>query len=314
MNKIIERASRLPVGVIGTAVGAVTLGNVYAGMLGLTYPKHIFSVLGMVVFILAAIKLSVHRKVFVEEFKTKTVLGSLYGTFSMLSMLLGAYLLGYNEVLGKTLWYFGVFFHAILIIVFTYTKMIRNFNINGFAPSWFVTYNGIMVSIVIGGKIDAPLIKEIVLIYGFIAYFCILPFMIRRLVKYPLPDQIVHTKTILLAPVSLCLVSYLAVVKNPNLYIVTLLYAILFIKIIAILLDFPKFFSFKFGPGFAALTFPMAIAVVASLKVSIFLGKAGYANLGLIVRNITGLQIFITSFVILFVYYNFLKLVKTTKK
>ena len=146
MFNITERVERMPVGVVATALGAATLGNVY-GKLGFTYVRHILMIMG--IFILGAIKLTLHRATFLKEYDN-TILASLYGTFSMLAMVLGSYIWPLQNTAGKALWMFGVTFHAILICIFTYKNVVKNFNLDKFAPSWFVTYNGIMVSVVIG--------------------------------------------------------------------------------------------------------------------------------------------------------------------
>lgn len=309
-KKNIERLERLPVGVIATTVGAATLGNVYA-IMNFTHLRNIFMIIGTVVFLMASIKIFKFRETFLGEYRN-TIPASLYGTYSMLAMILGAFFFDYSPFLGKNLWLFGVFLHAFLIIIFTYKNVIKNFNIDTFVPSWFVTYNGIMVSVVVGGKMEEPLILKAVLIYGMFAFFLIIPFMLRRLIVKPLPDPIYHTKAILLAPSSLCLVSYLNVIPEPNLLISGLLYGIVFITLISNLISIPKFFSFNFHPGFAGTTFPMAIGTVASFRMSVYLGTMNLNEYSNIVRNIGGIQIYITTAIIAFVFYNFLKKIKPT--
>ncbi|MGL4787369.1 MAG: TDT family transporter, partial [Cetobacterium sp.] len=232
----------------------------------------------------------------------------------MLAMIIGAFLLPYSPFLGKNLWLFGVFFHAFAICIFTYRNVIKNFNIDTFVPSWFVTYNGIMVSIVVGGAMDEPVISKWVLVYGVLVFFTIIPFMIRRLIIKPLPDMVYHTKAILLAPSSLCAIGYLNVVKEPNMYIVFFLYGIVFVTLISILLSIPKFFSFNFHPGFAGTTFPMAVGTVASFRMSAYLTSINLPEYSNIVRNIAGIQLYVTTGIIVFVFYNFLKKVKPTAK
>ena len=308
MSKIIEK---FPVGAIATTVGAATLSNVYF-LLGFNYVRDIFMVVGIIVFIMATLKLIVFRNTFVEEYKN-TVPASLYGTYSMLSMIIGAYVFNFSPVIGKSLWLFGVFFHAGLIIVFTFKNVIRNFNLEGFVPSWFVTYNGIMVSIVVGGEMNEPEISKLVLFYGVIIFFLIIPFMVRRLLVKPLPDMVYHTKAILLAPSSLCVIGYLNVMKNPNLNAVYMLYAIVIITLISIVMSIPKFFSFSFHPGFAGTTFPMAIGTVATFKMSSYLASLGMIESSNILRNIGGIQIYITTSIVAYVFVNFIKHLKNIK-
>ncbi|MGL4946105.1 MAG: TDT family transporter [Cetobacterium sp.] len=310
IKKNLERLQRFPVGAIATTVGACTLGNVYA-LMNFTYLRNIFMIVGIVVFILATIKIFKHREVFLSEY-SNTIPASLYGTYSMLAMILGAFIFTYSPSLGKNLWLFGVFFHAFLICIFTYRNVIKNFKMDMFVPSWFVTYNGIMVSIVVGGKMDEPEISKAVFIYGLIAFFSIIPFMIRRLIIKPLPDMIYHTKTILLAPSSLCLVGYLNVIKEPNLLYAAFLYCIVLVTIISILLSIPKFFSFDFHPGFAGMTFPMAIGTVATFRMSAYLASINLTGYSDAVRNLGGIQVYLTTAVVAFVFYNFLKKIKSS--
>lgn len=312
IKNTIDRLERFPVGVIATTVGACTLANAFL-LLNFTYIRNIFMIIGIIVFILATIKILRHREAFLAEY-SNTIPASLYGTYSMLAMIIGAFLFPYNPFLGKNLWLFGVFFHTFAICIFTYRNVVKNFKIDTFVPSWFVTYNGIMVSIVVGGSMNEPILFKWILIYGLIIFFTIIPFMIIRLIKKPLPDMTYHTKAILLAPSSLCCVSYLNVVKQPNIYVAFFLYGIVFVTLISILLSIPKFFSFNFHPGFAGTTFPMAIGTVASFRMSAYLtsiNMLGYAN---IVRNIAGIQIFVTTGIIIFVFYNFLRKIKPSAK
>lgn len=310
IKETIDRLERFPVGAIATTVGAATLANAFL-LLNFTYLRNIFMIIGIVVFILATIKIFRHKEAFLAEY-SNTIPASLYGTYSMLAMIIGAFLFPYSAFLGKNLWLFGVFFHAFAICIFTYRNVIKNFKIDTFVPSWFVTYNGIMVSIVVGGAMNEPTISKYVLIYGISVFFIIIPFMIRRLIIKPLPDMVYHTKAILLAPSSLCTVGYLNVVKEPNLYFAFFLYAIVFVTLVSILLSIPKFFSFDFHPGFAGTTFPMAIGTVASFRFSAYLASINLLEYSNIIRNIAGIQLYVTTGIIIFVFYNFLKKIKPT--
>ncbi|MEG1364855.1 MAG: TDT family transporter [Cetobacterium sp.] len=305
IGNIIERCENLPVGVIATALGAVTLSTPYH-LIGFPLVRHIFSLIGIVVLILATIKITLHHKTFVKEYGN-VVPASLYGAYTMLMMSMGAYAFTYFPHLGKALWLVGIGLHAILIVVFTYRNVIKNFNINSFVPSWFVTYNGIMVSTVVGGAMNEPQLSKIILYYGIAVFFIIIPFMIRRLIMVPVPELVIHTKTVLIAPIGLCLISYLNVIKDPNKYVVFGFYGMMFLALVYVLLHIPKFFSYDFHPGFAGTTFPMAVGVVGSFKMSEYLAKIGDINLSLIVKDISGLQMYITTVIIGFVFYNFLK-------
>ena len=193
-------------------------------------------------------------------------------------------------------------------------NVFKGINRDTFIPSWFVTYNGIMVATVVGGVMNEPAIGKVIVYYGIIILCIIMPFMVYRLAKHSIKDAMYHTQAILLAPSSLCLVSYLNFIEKPNKIVVYALYALVFCSFLFILYKMPKFFGFTFNPGFAGLTFPMAIGIVASTKMSAFLIAQGNESFGSIVKEISGIQIYITTAIIGFVLYNFARmLVKSYK-
>ncbi len=304
---LLQKVENIPVPLLPTMVGAITLSNMYVP-LGFTWIRHIMMILATIILVAYVVKIVTYFQVVKKEY-SNTVPASLYAGFSMIIMLLGSYYFAYNNAFGKILWFLGLIIHAIHILVFTYRNVIKGVNKDTFVPSWFVTYNGIMVSVVVGGVMKEPLISKIVLFYGLIAFAILLPLMIIRLMTLPIKDAMYHTQAILLAPSSLCLVSYLNVYKDaPNQIIVYLLYAIVFCTLLFVLYKLPKFFSFPFSPAFAALTFPMAIGIVASVKMSEFLAANGNEAFGLIIKEISGIQIYITTAIIGFVLFNFLRM------
>ena len=302
-NSLIQKIKNLPVPILPTMVGAFPLSNIYSGM-GYTWIIHITAWVAIAIMIFYILKIFFHFDTVKKEY-SNTVPASLYAGFTMLTMLLGSYFYNANNILGKTLWFVGLILHTIQILIFTYNNVIKNFNMQTFVPSWFVTYTGIMVSTVVGGVMNEPLIGKIVVYYGIIAFTAIIPFMIYRLAKYELKDQIYHTQAILLAPSSLCLVSYLNFIQTPNKFIIYYLYFAVICALIFILIKLPKFFSYIFHPGFAGLTFPMAIGIVASNKMAAYLTAQGYKSFANIITQIAGIQIYVTTAIVSFVLFKF---------
>lgn len=313
MNKtFFQKLENLPVPILPTMVGASTLGTVYAN-LGFTWIKHITMFSVSVIMIVYSIKIFVHNKTVLKEY-SNTVPASLYAGFTMLIMILGSYIFDFNVMIGKTMWFFGLILHFIHILVFTYRNVIKGVNIKTFLPTWFVTYNGIMVSTVVGVVMNEPFICKIVVYYGVCVFALIIPFMIYRLKKHPIDNSLYHTQAVVLAPSSLCLVGYINFIKEPNMIFVYLLYFSVLCALLFIIYKIPKFFSFEFHPGFSALTFPMAIGIIASTKMSGLLISQGYDSLGNLVKQISGIQIYMTTAIISFVLYNFARiLVKSYK-
>lgn len=300
---MIERLERMPVPVLPSFVGALTLSNVFNGM-GFGWVRHLMMWVATIILLLYVIKIVRYPKVCVNEYKN-TVPCSLYAAFDMIMMILGSYYFDYIPVFGKALWALGIVIHACHILIFTYRNVIKERNINTFVPSWFVTYNGIMVSCVVGGAMNAAGILKYIVYYGIIIYFVIIPIMIWRLIKVEVKAPVYHTMAVVLAPCSLCIVSYLNVIQNPNAMMVYVLYACVLASLVFIIIKLPKFFAFQFTPGFAGLTFPMAIGIVASQKMAGYLTGAGNEAFAGVVTQISGIQIFLTTMIIGYVLLNF---------
>ncbi|MDD7050971.1 MAG: TDT family transporter [Lachnospiraceae bacterium] len=299
-----NRLERMPVPVLPTFVGALTLSNVYSGM-GYPVIRHITMWAATIVFLLYIIKLIKFPGTCKKEYET-VVPCSLYAGFTMVLMILGSYYFDYVPALGKGMWAVGLCIHAVHILVFTYRNVIRKRDINTFVPSWFVTYNGIMVSCVVGGAMNAAGILKYVVYYGIIIYFILIPIMIWRLVTVEVKPPVYHTMAVVLAPCSLCVVSYINVIPEPNQMLLSLLYLCVLASLAFIIIKLPKFFSFPFAPGFAGMTFPMAIGIVASTKMAGYLTAAGNTQLANVITQISGIQVYLTSMIIGYVLLNFL--------
>ena len=308
----LQKIENLPVPILPTMVGALTLSTVYSNM-GYTWVRHITSWIAVIVLLSYITKMIVYPKTCLKEY-SNTVPASLYAGFTMITMILGGYFYNASPVFGKTLWFTGLILHAIHILIFTYRNVVKGVNMQTFVPSWFVTYNGIMVSTVVGGVMNEPAICKIVVYYGIAVFTIIIPFMLYRLLKHELKEPMYHTQAILLAPSSLCLVSYLNFIETPNKFIIYYLYLAVICALIFIIVKLPTFFSFIFHPGFAGLTFPMAIGTVASSKMSAYLIGQGYEILGNIINQISGIQIYITTGIISVVLFKFFMLLVDSYK
>lgn len=312
MDSLRKKLSKIPIAIIPTFVGLCTLSNIYL-LLGFSWIRHISMIVSIIILLAYLLKMATNFKLINEEY-SKAIPASLYAGITMLIMIIGSYIFDYNEILGKYIWFIGLIIHVIHIIIFTYRNVIKNFNMLTFIPTWFVTYNGIMVSTVVGSVMNEPAISKIIVYYGIAILFIIMPFMIYRLVKYEIKDDSYHTQAIVLAPSSLCVVSYINVIKNANTTLIYVLYMAVLLSLVFVLYKLPKFFAYKFSPGFAGLTFPMAIGIVASVKVSGVLEKQGYSILSFITKEISGVQIFITTGIITFVIFNFMTMLRNSFK
>ena len=299
-----ERLKDMPVPVLPTFVGAMTLSNIYAG-LGFAWVRHITMFVGFIVIFAYIAKIVFFRDVCLNEYKN-VVPCSLYAGFFMMMMILGSYLYDYNQTLGLTLWFIAWICHSIHILIFTYRNVVVNRDINTFVPSWFVTYNGIMVSCVVGASYGYNHILRYIVYYGIIIYIVIIPIMIWRLIKVAVKPPVYHTMAVVLAPCSLCLVSYLNIIENPNPYLVYFLYFCVLASLLFIIIKLPRFFAFSFVPGYAGVTFPMAIGTVATGKMAAYLANGGKEQLAGYLTQLQGIQLYLTTMIIGYVLLQFM--------
>ena len=307
-----ERLKRIPVAVLPTFVGAMTLSNVYNGM-GYAWVRHLTMWAAAIVIVFYIIKIICFFDTCREEY-ANTVPSSLYAGFTMMLMILGSYLFDYNQAAGKGLYLIGFCIHTVHIFVFTYNNLIKKRDIKTFVPSWFVTYNGYMVCCVVGGVMGINGILKIVVCYGIIIYFILLPFLIWRLIKVETDPSFYHTMAVFPSPCSLCLVSYLNLIDNKKEFILWILYACVLASVLFVIVMLPKFFSFTFSPGFAGMTFPMAIGVAATSKMTVYLTETGRYTLAAVTRQLEGLQLYLTTMIIGYVLLNFLIMALGIKK
>ncbi len=303
MKDTLKRIERLPIPVVATTVGACTLSNVYNAM-GFPIIRHITMIFGTIILFAYLYKIFKYTNAVKNDYKN-IMLASLYGVVSMLIMLLSSYYIAWFPIF-KYVMIFAVILHAIHICVFLYMYLFKNFDKVFFIPSWFVTLNGIMVSTVVGYKYLPPIMAQCIFYYGVTAYTIFIPFMIVRLKTVEIKPPTYHTQAILIAPASLIVASYLNLYETPNMLFVSVYYACVVLSVLFVIYKLPSFFSFKFAPQYAGLTFPMAIGIVASKSMSGFLTNSGYESLGFWVNQFAGIQIYLTTAIISFVLFNFL--------
>ena len=309
---MIERLKKMPVPVLPTFVGALTLSNVYGGM-GYTWFRYLVMAAATIVIICYIVKIILYPGVCASEYKL-TVPSSLYAGFTMCLMILGSFYYEMGLGFGKVIWLCAVIIHAVHICIFTYNNVIKKRDWGTTVPSWFVTYNGIMVSCVTGGAMNMKPMLQAITIYGIIIYLILIPVIIYRLIKVPVKPAVYHTMPVVLAPCSLCVVSLLNTFDPAPKLLLIFLYICVLASLLFIIVKLPDFFSFDFVPGFAGLTFPMAIGIVATNKMAGYLAANGMEGAGAACTQLSGFQIFLTSMLVGYVFLNFLRMFLRTPK
>src|SRR5699024_5325317 len=163
-----NKIKKIPVPVLPTMVGAMTLSNVLSG-LGFIWIRPIMMVLATVVWCLYLAKMILHPEDVKKDYE-HVVSSSLFPAFFMMMMLLGSFYVDYSYFLGKALWSIGIGLHFIHILIFTYRYVIKERSWDNLYPSWFVTYTGILVASVVGAPMNEPTLTQGLAYYGVIIY------------------------------------------------------------------------------------------------------------------------------------------------
>ena len=307
-----KRLEKLPVAVLPTFVGTLTLSNVYGGS-GYTWFRQVMMTAATIIILCYLLKIALYFGTCRKEYN-QTVPSSLYAGFTMCLMILGSYYYEKGLGFGKIIWLVAVIIHAVHIVIFTLNNVVRKRDVNTTVPSWFVTYNGIMVSCVTGGAMNMGWLLKIITVYGIIIYLILIPVMIVRLIRVPVKPAVYHTMPVVLAPCSLCVVSLCNVFAEPSRALLTFLYFCVLASLLFIIIKLPAFFSFAFTPGFAGLTFPMAIGIVATNKMAAYLNAHGSEAMGNACTQLSGLQLFLTSMLVGYVLLNFVRMLFKMKE
>ena len=303
---MIKRLARMPVAILPTFVGFLTLSNVYGGM-GYTWLRYAVMISATVLVLFYLLKAACYPRVCLKEY-SQTVPASLYAGLTMCLMILGSFYYEIGLGFGKIIWLIAVIIHIVHILVFTWKNVISKRNLETTLPSWFVTYNGLLVSCVTGGAMNMKPLLQAITIYGIIIYFILIPVIIYRLIRLPVKSAVYHTMPVVLAPCSLCVVSLLNAFESPNPVLLGILYICVLASLLFIIIKLPDFFSFPFHPGFAGLTFPMAIGLVATNKMAGWLAAQGKEGLANACTQLSGLQILLTSMLVGYVILNFVRM------
>ena len=307
-----ERLKNMPVPVVATMLGAATLSNVYQS-LGFDWVRHLSMWASTLVLLFYIAKIIIHPSAVKAEY-SNTVPASLYAGITMVTMILCSYYKVWFPTACKWIFITAVCVHAVHILVFLCRNVFKGVNLDTFVPSWFVTFNGIMVSLVAGPDMLPSAMAKAVLYWGLFIYTVTIPFMVWRLITREVKPGMLHTQAIVLAPCSLCLASYLNLAQEPSMALVGILFFCVLASLAFIIIKLPVFFAVPFAPGFAGLTFPMAIGIVASNKAAAFFTGAGQETLGYVVKQIAGVQIYLTTAIIGMILFGFLKMLFGTGK
>ena len=111
---------------------------------------------------------------------------------------------------------------------------------------------------------------------------------------------------VLSAPASLCIAGYLTLTNSPNLILLGILFVTSIFNLVYVYIKIPASLREGFSPMHGAFTFPLAISLLAMLKVASYADFIGYTTMGVIFRGLAIFELVITTVLITYVIIGFL--------
>ncbi|WP_297636989.1 TDT family transporter [uncultured Clostridium sp.] len=304
MKNLFRKLENYPIGMCGIALGVITLSNCFTS-LGYPYFTTAAITFGIIALYIMVLKVIIYPRKVVEELKSP-VLGSFYPTFDMALFLIAAYLYKGDPLMGKILWFSAIVIHVALFLIF-FGFRARKFKMEDMLPSWFIQLVGMVVGTVSGMEMGYKNIALALLIVGTVLYVIVWPFMLYRLFKKDkINENISPAIAVLSAPASLCISGYLAYTNTPNEIILGILFITSIFNLVYVYIKIPRSLKNGFLPIQASFTFPLAISLLAMLKMASYVDFIGYTTVGVIFRGLAIFELVITTALILYVLVNFL--------
>ena len=301
MASFIQKLETYPVGICGASLAFITLSNCWS-INGISFLKPLALIVAIIAVLVKILRMISHHETIWSELKDP-ILGSLYPTIDMVVFLIAASLLKSTPTFAKILWLSCIIFHGIIFILFIYLRS-KDFNFKDMVPSWFVVFIGVAVGTVSSTGMGFPNIAKALFYFGFFWYTVMWPLMLYRIIRYPLNDNQLTSIGIMGAPASLCLVAYLTAFQSYNSVIIIFLTLTSIFNICIVYSKLPNLLKKEFIPGHAALTFPLAISILAMYKMYNYARTTGFV-FSEIFKIIGDIQIIVGTYVILYVLYNF---------
>lgn len=301
----------LPIALAGIALGFSSISSVWES-LGGTYIRHFAILFSCICIGLLITKLLLDPKKTINELKNP-ITGSLYFTFTMALMVISNYLSRYNLGVAKIIWLGAIILHATMFIVFI-IFMSNNFKFENIAPSWFVPAVGIGLSVVTGTPMGFDSLSKGIFYYAFTWLLILLPILAYRskFYKIKIPQQARMTLAVFAAPASLCLAGYLGAFE-PSGIILAILVPLAFALTFFLYTLLPGFLKQPFTLGFAPLTFPLAIGVIATQRYTAYLTRIN-SKWAELFYEIFFIQLVIATLVIGYVVYKTIEMVINSLK
>ncbi len=184
-------------------------------------------------------------------------------------LLLAIAAIPYSRILGEALWIIGTAGHLFLAIRIMRRWISEPYQINSVNAAWFIPVVGNILVPIAGVRLGY--IETSWMLFAFGLVFWLLLFTIvlyRKLFHDPIPERLMPTVAILVAPPAIGFVSYLALNGGQIDVLARLLYYNGLVLAVIVISLFPKLARIPFALSWWAYTFPLDALAISSLAYS----------------------------------------------
>lgn len=300
-NNISERIKNFPVsffsvvmGISGFAIASQKMHD--AGFIsGILAESALYLALALfIIFVfLYSSKIIFFRGDFYKEIQNPVKL-SFLPSFSISLLLLSVGFLAYNKNISFCFWIAGSFIHFFMTL-FVMSEWItqKRFEIHHFSPAWFIPVVGnilVPVSGVSLGQLQVSWFFFSIGIVFWIIFFTV--FIYRIIFHHPMPEKLIPTFFILIAPPAVGYISYVKLTGAGDSFSNVLFFTAVFLALLLIF-NFRMFLKIKYYLSWWAYSFP-----VSALVIAVFL-RAKQTSVPLYEKAAFGIWIFLSSILLI---------------
>lgn len=244
-----------------------------------------FGVITLVVFLTVAagylIKIIRFNSAVKEEWCHPVKL-AFFPAISISMLLLAAIFLPYSQWLATLVWLTAVVLQVILTVsVISGWISHRSFEHGHLTPAWFIPAVGNVIAPLAGQPLGFVEVSWFFMAAGLFFWLVLTSLVLNRLIFHdPLPERLMPTLVILIAPPAVGFISWIQLVQEIDVFARLLLnIGYLFALIVAVQL--PSILKVEFSMSFWALSFPLAALTSASLTYGDAMGSPTHTLIGM---------------------------------
>jgi tellurite resistance protein len=261
-----------------------------------SYIPKIILYVSIMAFVLIAFLYALKILKFPEEFKKELshpVRINFIPTFSISILLFSIAYLEYSKVTSKLLWIVGTILH-LMITLFVLLQWIdqTHFTIQHYNPSWFIPVVGNILVPVAGVEHADKYFSWFFFSVGIVFWIVLFTILFYRIIfHHPIPQKLIPTFFIMIAPPSVGLISYVKLTNGLDAFAKVIYFFAMFL-ILLLIAQIKKFVNTKFYLSWWAYSFPLAAFSIATF---VMLSKTHLS----VFKYIFGVSLVVLSFVVI---------------